>query len=52
MLADAKFRHIVETIQTQDHVDSQMKQGNIQGAGYLQKKNLEKQELLQYGGSR
>jgi len=52
LLADAKFRHIVETIQTQDHVDSQMKQGNIQGAGYLQKKNLEKQELLQYGGSR
>ncbi len=52
LLADTQFQHIVETIQTQDHVDSQMKQGNVEGAAYLQKKNLEKQELLQYGGSR
>ena len=52
LLSDAKFKHIVETIQTQDHVDHLIKGGNVEGAGYLQKKNLEKQELLQYGGSR
>ena len=29
-----------------------MKQGDVQGAGEIQKQNLEKQQLLNYGGSR
>ena len=58
LLSDVKFRHIVRNIQAQDHVDSQMRKGNVEGAAYIQqenlkqRKNLEKQELLQYGGSR
>tara|TARA_R100000458_G_C8008609_1_gene73683 strand:- start:48 stop:500 length:453 start_codon:yes stop_codon:yes gene_type:complete len=43
---------IVETIQTQQYVNTEMKKGNIEGAVKQQEKHLEKQKLLQYGGSR
>jgi len=43
---------IVETIETQILVNEKMRQGNVKGAGAIQKKDLEKQKLLQYGGSR
>ena len=43
---------IVETINSQQMVNHLMKQGDVQGAGEIQKENLEKQQLLQYGGSR
>ena len=43
---------IAETIKTQEYVNQQMKQGNVEGSINLQKNNLEKQKLLQFGGSR
>jgi len=43
---------IVETIKSQTYIDNEMKKGNVEGAAYQQKKNLEKQKLLQFGGSR
>ena len=49
---------IAETITKQLVINEEMKKGNVEGAAYIQqenlkqRKNLEKQELLQYGGSR
>jgi hypothetical protein len=43
---------IAQTIVDQREVDHKMKQGNVQGASNLQKKNLETKKILQYGGSR
>ena len=43
---------IVETIHSQQRINSLMKQGDVPGAGAIQKKDLEKQKLLNYGGSR
>ena len=44
--------NIVDTIKSQQYVNIEMKKGNVQGAAQEQKENLEKQKLLQYGGSR
>jgi len=43
---------IAETINKQIHINNLMKRGDVPGAGAIQKKDLEKQQLLQYGGSR
>ena len=43
---------IAETIKTQEYINQQMKQGNVEGSINIQKENLEKQKLLQFGGSR
>ena len=43
---------IVENIQDQQLTDQRMKLGDVEGAGRLQQENLEKQTLLEYGGSR
>ena len=43
---------IVETVKSQIYINNEMKKGNVEGAAYQQKKNLEKQKLLQFGGSR
>ena len=43
---------IVNTITDQRSVDLKMKRGDVQGASDLQRKNLETQKILQYGGSR
>ena len=43
---------IAETISDQLLINQRMKQGDVPGAGVIQKKNLEKQKLLQFGGSR
>jgi len=43
---------IAQTIVDQREVDHKMKQGDVQGASDLQKKNLETKKILQYGGSR
>jgi len=43
---------IRETIQNQLIINNQMKKGNVPGAAQVQKDDLEKQKLLQYGGSR
>ena len=43
---------IVETITDQQQVDHLMKGGDVQGASAVQKRNLETQNILQYGGSR
>ena len=40
---------IVETINQQLRVNNKMKQGNVKGAAKIQKENLDKQKLLQYG---
>ena len=42
---------IAYTIKTQTYINQQMKQGNVEGSINLQKENLEKQKLLNYGGS-
>ena len=43
---------IVETITDQRQADHLMKGGDVQGASDVQKRNLETQRVLQYGGSR
>ena len=43
---------IVETIQSQQYVNEEMKKGNVEGAAQVQRDQLEKQKLLEYGGSR
>jgi len=43
---------IAQTIDTQLYINEEMKKGNVEGAANMQKQNLEKQKLLQYGGSR
>ena len=43
---------IVETITDQQQADHLMKGGDVQGASDVQKRNLETQRVLQYGGSR
>ena len=43
---------IVTTIRSQQYVNNEMKKGNVEGAANMQKKHLEKQELLEYGGAR
>jgi len=41
---------IAEVIRQQRYATSKMKSGDVKGAAAIQKKNLEKQQLLQYGG--
>ena len=43
---------IAETIRDQIYVNTEMKKGNVKGAARQQERNLEKQKLIQYGGSR
>ena len=43
---------IVETINLQLYTNQRMKQGDVEGAADMQKRQLEKQKLLEYGGSR
>ena len=43
---------IADVIRKQQHINFEMNQGNVPGAGEIQRKDLEKQQLLQYGGSR
>ena len=43
---------IAETIGKQQAINVLMKQGDVPGAARIQKEDLEKQQLLQYGGSR
>ena len=43
---------IAETITDQRQTDHLMKGGDVQGASDVQKRNLETQKVLQYGGSR
>ena len=43
---------ILDTIKSQQYVNEEMKKGNIEGAAEQQKNHLEKQKLLEYGGSR
>ena len=43
---------IAETINKQLDINDRMKAGNVPGAAQIQQEDLEKQELLQYGGSR
>jgi len=43
---------IIENIKSQMYINNEMKKGNVEGAAYQQKKNLEKQKLLQFGGTR
>jgi len=43
---------LVTTIQRQQYVNQRMKQGDVEGAALQQRKQLENQQLLQYGGSR
>ena len=43
---------IVDTIRSQTYVNEEMKKGNVEGAAQVQKEQLEKQKLLEYGGSR
>ena len=42
---------IAEKIEAQEYVNQRVKSGDVEGAGILQKKNLEKQKLLEFGGS-
>ncbi len=42
---------IIQQIQSQEYVDAEMKKGNVKGAANMQIRNLEKQKLLEYGGS-
>ena len=43
---------IQQTINSQIYVNEEMKKGNVQGAAAEQERNFEKQQFLQYGGSR
>tara|TARA_R100000781_G_scaffold30155_1_gene22135 strand:+ start:17 stop:1324 length:1308 start_codon:yes stop_codon:yes gene_type:complete len=43
---------IEELIDSQQEMDFRMKEGDVPGAGEIQKDNLQTQQLLQYGGSR
>ena len=43
---------IIENIKSQMYINNEMKKGNVEGAAYQQKENLEKQKLLQFGGTR
>ena len=43
---------IADVIRKQQHINFEMNQGNVPGAGEIQRKDLQKQQLLQYGGSR
>ena len=43
---------IATTIQNQQIVNSMMKKGNVKGAAEIQKRDLETQQLLQFGGKR
>jgi len=43
---------VVSTIRAQQHANFKMKQGDVKGASQIQKNTLDKQKLLQYGGSR
>ena len=43
---------IADVIHDQQIINGLMKQGDVEGAGQIQEADLEKQKLLQYGGSR
>ena len=43
---------IVELIQSQQYVNTEMKKGNVKDAARVQQENLEKQQLLEYSGTR
>ncbi len=43
---------IQESIYTQQILNNQMKEGDVEGAAAYQKKQLEKEKLLQFGGTR
>jgi len=43
---------IAENIHSQNYVNIKMKQGDVEGAVQEQKRNLNKQKLLQFGGAR
>ena len=43
---------IQESIYTQQILNNQMKKGDVEGAAAYQKKQLEKEKLLQFGGTR
>ena len=43
---------IIDAIQTQQYTNQLMKTGNVEGAAEQQELQLEKQQLLEYGGSR
>ena len=44
--------NIASTIDAQEEIDYQMKHGDVNRAGEIQKENLETQQLLQFGGKR
>ena len=56
VIAEQRFLNerpdIVDMINTQQEINWQMRRGNVPEASKLQKENLERQKLLQYGGSR
>ena len=52
LLNDPEFKDIRGDIVGQQEIDASMKRGDVEGAAKIQKEQLEKQQLLQYGGAR